>query len=113
MIIKKRGRRKKDINVATLSHMIENGCPITVAAKHLGVHRDTLYEHYKTLIDAARIQRFKRWQEIYILYFEALKEKLCRAKEESRIRIREYQARYREKRRFKSWSGLRFSLDCH
>lgn len=55
MVLMKRGRPRKEVDPGIISHMLQNGAPIAVISKHVGVSRDTIYANYGDVIRQARI----------------------------------------------------------
>lgn len=63
-MLRKKGRPKKDVDVGLVFHMLKNNAPITKVAKHIGVHRDTLYANYPDLIKEAYASHREAWRKI-------------------------------------------------
>lgn len=72
---KQRGRPKKDVDVGVIFHMVKNDATITAVARHLGIHRDTIYSNYTHVIDEARKAHRKAWRVIADARHEELLQK--------------------------------------
>ena len=89
----KRGRPKKKFDVGLAFHMLKNKASIAAVARHVNVHRDTLYANYRPLIEAARIAHREAWKIIaderfrQFLEKERLKEEAKRKKRRDRRAI--------------------------
>lgn len=70
-----RGRKKKEIDLGVMFHMIKNNAPITAVAKHFGIHRDTLYSNYAQVIKEARQAHTEAWKVIADEMFRAFLER--------------------------------------
>lgn len=60
----KRGRPRKDIDTGIIIHMLKNRATIAAVAKHLGIHRDTLYENYRSVIEEGLASHREAWRKI-------------------------------------------------
>jgi hypothetical protein len=85
--VRKRGRPKKDIDACVIFQMLKNNGTIAAVARHLGIHRDTIYTNFRPVIDEAR----KAWQKTVE---ERIDNTLARKREEKRLK-----EMYEEKKR--------------
>jgi hypothetical protein len=94
----KRGRPKKDVDIGVMFHMLKNDAPVTAIARHLGIHRDTLYVNYAQIINAGREAMLKAWREAIAPWLEecARKRRLKQLKLEARLA--RAKRRYRRRR---------------
>lgn len=86
------GRPRKEIDRGVMFHMLKNDAPVTHIARHLGVHRDTLYVNYPDLIKEGRESQREAWQEIRAPIMEEWLRKR-REKEEAKRAKRKYRPR--------------------
>lgn len=63
---------KKELDVGIITHMLKNKAPVTYIAKHLGVHRDTLYANYGEAIQRGREAHREAWRVIMLPKIKAL-----------------------------------------
>lgn len=66
-------------------HMLKNNAPVKLVAKHVGVHRDTLYANYREVIEGGRASHSKEWGKIMDVRFAEFLERK-RLKEKARKR---------------------------
>jgi hypothetical protein len=92
-LCKSRGRPRKEIDTGLMFHMIKNSAPIKAVAKFLGVHRDTLYTNYRSIIDEARSCHRAAWR---IIADEMHRQFLVKIwlKEEKKRKKRKYRSGY-------------------
>lgn len=90
---RKRGRPKKNVDISVMFHMLKNNVPITVVARHLGIHRDTIYTNFRPVIDEAREAWRKIIDERYKNFTEKIREEK-RLKEASKRKKRRYRGGY-------------------
>lgn len=87
-----KGRPKKDIDVGVMFHMIKNNAAIAFVARHLGVHRDTLYANFRLVIEDARASHREAWKEIMDPWIEE-RIRQRQLKRESKRKKRRYRTR--------------------
>jgi hypothetical protein len=61
---RRKGRPRKDVDVGVIFHMLKNGAPIAAVARHIGIHRDTLYTNFRSVIEEARVSHHAAWKVI-------------------------------------------------
>jgi predicted transcriptional regulator len=83
---RRRGRPRKDIDLGVIFHMIKNGAEITKVAKHLGIHRDTIYANYRYLVNEALVLRRKTWREIMEVEYQKREVEAQKKMEERRLK---------------------------
>lgn len=86
------GRSRKEIDKGVMLHMLKNKAPLTVVAKQLGIHRDTLYKNYAELIEEGREANRQAWKEITTPVIEEWLRKR-REKQEAKKGKRKYRPR--------------------
>jgi len=92
--IRKKGRPRKNIDEGVLFHMLKNSASISEVARHLGIHRDTIYTNFRPIIDEARKSHREAWRKIADQMFaDLIERKRVRKKtreEARRKRSRDY-----------------------
>lgn len=89
-VLMKRGRPRKEFDHGTVFHMMANKAPVAEVARHLGVHRSTVYRLCRQFVFDGRTDFYKRWQEI----MEPIAEAWFRKYEEKQRKKRQYNRRY-------------------
>jgi transposase-like protein len=108
---RKRGRPRKHIDPGVIFHMIKNNAEITDVARHLGIHRDTIYTNYRQLIDQAREIHRAEWKALRDVELEKwLEEK--RLKELSKGLSKRTHKPKRKYRRTGKYARKRLSIYC-
>jgi len=92
-MMRKRGRPRKEVDPGVILHMLTNNAPISRIAKHIGIHRDTIYTNYRQVIEAARVCNREAWKKISDAMFEEFLEKK-RLKDEASNSRRRYRRRF-------------------
>jgi hypothetical protein len=85
---RKRGRPRADIDHDIVFHMVVNGAPRKVIAKHFGVCVDTILVNCRQVISEARIAGQKKWMEIYRFKNQAIIEEHRRRLNASLTKVR-------------------------
>jgi hypothetical protein len=109
-----RGRPRKDINVGLVFHMAYNDAPVAIIAKHIGVHRDTIYANYRNDVEKGReLRRKVRSEEFEKWLPKFLEEKrlkaIARKKREKELRHSYYLKAKLKKTNFPNYSD--YSVD--
>lgn len=83
----KRGRPWKEVDAGIIYHMLKNNVPVSRVARHLGIHRDTIYANFREVIDEGRAGWRDAWKKIADAMFAEFLEKK-RLKEDARKKRR-------------------------
>ena len=89
---KRRGRPKKEVDIDVMHHMLKNKASIAAVARHVGIHRDTVYTNYKAIIAEGRASHSEAWAKIANVMLAEFFEKK-RLKEEAKRKKRKYRER--------------------